>query len=359
MTIRDLKLRIRALFAASRVERELGEELSFHIERETQKHIESGLNPADARARAIARFGSAALAADQCRDARGIAFVDGCVRDILYAFRTFRRAPLAALTIVTTVALGLGLVAVGLHVLQRVRVPRRCRAEPRRALRRGAATDVRRGARAFHPSAIRGPAPRNHRLLRRLRRDARYRQPHRRPHDGGHARDRQLPSGAGRHRGARAHPDARRRRAVRTPAGDGAQSPRVVATLRERPGRDRAPPGRQRIPVRDRGRHAEGLSRAQRRFARLLGAALAPGAVPEDPCRQGRRRWHRHRRPAQARAVAASGHGGARGMGFRTSRRKAGRQPAGQHHARTKAGNHSARRRRRCCCSRLSSSPSD
>jgi ABC-type lipoprotein release transport system permease subunit len=36
--------------------------------------------------------------------------IDGCVRDVLYAFRTFRRAPLAALTIVTTVALGLGLV---------------------------------------------------------------------------------------------------------------------------------------------------------------------------------------------------------------------------------------------------------
>src|SRR5262245_15776961 len=34
------------------------------------------------------------------------------MRDILYAFRTFRRAPLAALTIVATVALGLGLVSV-------------------------------------------------------------------------------------------------------------------------------------------------------------------------------------------------------------------------------------------------------
>ena len=39
-------------------------------------------------------------------------FVDDLRRDIPYAFRTFRRAPLAALTIVATVALGLGLVAV-------------------------------------------------------------------------------------------------------------------------------------------------------------------------------------------------------------------------------------------------------
>ena len=111
MTLSDLLLRIRALAAPRRVERELDEELAFHIERETQKHIAAGLSPIDARTRAVARFGPVPLAADQCRDARGTRFVDDATRDILYALRTFRRAPLAALTVVTTVALGLGLVA--------------------------------------------------------------------------------------------------------------------------------------------------------------------------------------------------------------------------------------------------------
>jgi predicted permease len=112
MRPRNLFLRIRALVAPRRVERELDEELSFHIDRETAKHIAAGLSPIDARTRAIARFGSVPLAADQCRDARGTGVVDDLRRDIGYAFRTFRRAPLAALTIVATVALGLGLVAV-------------------------------------------------------------------------------------------------------------------------------------------------------------------------------------------------------------------------------------------------------
>ncbi|MBA2304220.1 MAG: ABC transporter permease [Acidobacteria bacterium] len=112
MNLRDLKLRLRAWVAPRRVERELDEELAFHIERETQKHAANGLSPDEARTRARARFGSVPLAADQCRDARSTAFADGCVRDMRYALRTFRRAPLAALTIVTTVALGLGLVAV-------------------------------------------------------------------------------------------------------------------------------------------------------------------------------------------------------------------------------------------------------
>jgi putative ABC transport system permease protein len=112
MNLRRLKLRARALFARRRVERDLDDELAFHLERETQKQIADGISPAEARTRAIARFGSVTLAADECRDERGTALVDGVVRDVLYACRSFRRAPLAALTIVTTVGLGLGLVAV-------------------------------------------------------------------------------------------------------------------------------------------------------------------------------------------------------------------------------------------------------
>src|SRR5262245_25857350 len=111
MNSRDLFLRIRALVARPRVERELDEELMFHIDRETQKHIAAGLSSVEGRRRALLRFGPVPLAADQCRDARGTRTVDELVRDILYAFRGFRRAPLAALTIVATVALGLGLVA--------------------------------------------------------------------------------------------------------------------------------------------------------------------------------------------------------------------------------------------------------
>jgi predicted permease len=110
MTLRDLLLRVRALVSPHRVEHELDEELAFHIERETQKHIANGLSPADARARARERFGSVPLAADQCRDARGIGLVEDLTRDIVYAIRAFRRAPLAAVTIIATVALGLGLV---------------------------------------------------------------------------------------------------------------------------------------------------------------------------------------------------------------------------------------------------------
>ena len=119
MNLRDLKLRARALFRPRRVEQELNDELAFHVERETKQLIDEGLAPAEARRRAQARFGSAALAADECRDARGTAFIDNTIRDIQYALRTFRRAPLAAFTIVVTVAIGLGVVAVLFTILNR------------------------------------------------------------------------------------------------------------------------------------------------------------------------------------------------------------------------------------------------
>jgi predicted permease len=117
MTLRDLQLRARALFRPNRVEQELNEELAFHIERETSKLIEEGMPAAEARLRAQARFGSTALAADQCRDERGTAIIDNTMCDVQYALRSFVKAPLTAFTIVVTVAIGLGAVAVLFTVL--------------------------------------------------------------------------------------------------------------------------------------------------------------------------------------------------------------------------------------------------
>ena len=49
MNLRDWKLRARALFSPNRVERELDDELSFHIERETQKLVAAGMSQAEGR----------------------------------------------------------------------------------------------------------------------------------------------------------------------------------------------------------------------------------------------------------------------------------------------------------------------
>ena len=111
MNLRDLFLRIRALVAPHRVERELhrGAHVPYRARDAEAHHRWSEPRPARARrsrASARCRLPPTSIAT------LGHRLVDDLARDILYAFRTFRRAPLAALTIVATVALGLGLITV-------------------------------------------------------------------------------------------------------------------------------------------------------------------------------------------------------------------------------------------------------
>ena len=112
-----LRTRLRSLLFRDRREAELAEELQLHLERETERLRAGGSSPEAARRHARRSFGSVEQIREECRDARGTTFVDDTVRDLLYAFRTFQRAPLVAVTIVSTVALGLGLVAVAFTML--------------------------------------------------------------------------------------------------------------------------------------------------------------------------------------------------------------------------------------------------
>ena len=106
-----LHSRLRSLLFRTRREADLREELQFHLERETERLEAAGMPPDAARLHALRTFGGVEPTQEACRDARGTALLDGIVRDLRYAFRSFRRAPLVAVTIVTTVGLGLGLVA--------------------------------------------------------------------------------------------------------------------------------------------------------------------------------------------------------------------------------------------------------
>ena len=112
-----LRTRLRSLLFRDHRESELTEELRLHLERETERLRAGGLSPDAARIQALRAFGGVEQIKEECRDARGITFLEDTVRDILYALRTFKRAPLVAFTIVSTVALGLGLVAAVFTVL--------------------------------------------------------------------------------------------------------------------------------------------------------------------------------------------------------------------------------------------------
>jgi putative ABC transport system permease protein len=95
-----------------RTDDDFSEEIQAHIALDTDRFIAEGMNPEEAKAAALRAFGNVSRSQERFYESRRIVGLDNLRRDIIYAFRTFRRAPLAALTIVATVGLGLGLVSV-------------------------------------------------------------------------------------------------------------------------------------------------------------------------------------------------------------------------------------------------------
>ena len=109
MNWHDLTLRLRALAFHKQVERDLEDELDHHIEMQARKNEAAGMNAAEARRRARIQFGGATQVREECRDARRVGLIETTWQDVRYAIRGFRRSPILVLTVVATIALGLGL----------------------------------------------------------------------------------------------------------------------------------------------------------------------------------------------------------------------------------------------------------
>jgi predicted permease len=104
----DLVWRLRALFARTRVERELDEELRFHVDRQVEVYRQAGIDELEARRRARLDVGGLDQVKEEYRDSLGVRLIDDLWRDIRYAFRTIRRTPGFATTAVISIGLGVG-----------------------------------------------------------------------------------------------------------------------------------------------------------------------------------------------------------------------------------------------------------
>lgn len=118
--LNDLQFRLRALFRRNVVERELDDELRFHLEQEVAKHVRSGLPPDEARRRARASFGGVERIKDDARDARGLVIVDTMMQDLRYAIRGLAARPMFTAGIIVTLALGIGANATMFGIVDRL-----------------------------------------------------------------------------------------------------------------------------------------------------------------------------------------------------------------------------------------------
>src|ERR1043166_4289990 len=97
-------------------EKEIDEEIAYHIDRRTQESIAAGMEPAAARAEAMRRFGyvsgvrSETLRIDRALARRATVgeLVQSLMREARVAVRSLRRSTAFTLTAIACIALGIG-----------------------------------------------------------------------------------------------------------------------------------------------------------------------------------------------------------------------------------------------------------
>jgi len=98
----------RSTVRPTRMERDMDEEMRFHIEAHASELMKRGITREKALRQARMEFGGVETTKAECRDAVGVSFLETLLQDVRHSVRAMLRTPVFTLTAIIVLALGIG-----------------------------------------------------------------------------------------------------------------------------------------------------------------------------------------------------------------------------------------------------------
>ncbi len=100
--------RVRGIWRADEIGREIAEEMQFHIDMRTEANMRQGMTEDEARREAEKRFGNKTEMGEAGYDVRGGAWIETLWQDLKFALRMFAKRPAFSAAAIASLALGIG-----------------------------------------------------------------------------------------------------------------------------------------------------------------------------------------------------------------------------------------------------------